>query len=109
MQNIAKQQHENAQSIDHTGVETRARGLAKIARWHRHLFDAEAQMDGLHEHFLVEDKIIGIEEKRHFLQDAPAESAIARMVLEELLPQDPILHRGQKTITEKFPPRHTLS
>jgi hypothetical protein len=61
MQKEAAEQIEDAQPVDHAVKETGAGGRGEIFGWDRHLFDAEAQMSRLDEHFLVEDEVIGVE------------------------------------------------
>ncbi len=108
VQQITQKQGENAQTVIHAGGEARGRRFCEISRRHRNLYDAESLVNRLHEHFLIENKIVGIQQEWNFLQYPPAECAISGMIFRELLPQHPILNAGQKPVTQEFPPGHAL-
>src|SRR5438477_13009671 len=65
-------------------------------------------MGYLNDHLLIENKIVRIEQERHFFQDSTAKRAVSGMILRQMKTKYFVLHPSQRTITQEFPPRHTL-
>src|SRR6185503_9135253 len=108
VQEVAGQQGQYAKAVNHARVKARARGFLEISGWYGNFFDPKPEVDCLNQHLLIENKIVGVEQKRNLLQDASIESPIAGMIFGKILSQSPVLNRRQHPIAQEFPPGHPL-
>lgn len=108
VQKKTAEEEEDAQSVDHAIDKTGAGGGRKIFGWDRNFFDPKPKVSCLNKYFLIEDEVIGVEREGNLFESAPAISSVARVIFGQLEPQRPIFQTCQKSVANKFPPRHTL-
>src|SRR5208282_6511112 len=82
---------QNAKTVLHAAAEANGRSLIEVEGGAGDFADAESEMERLHDHFVVEDEIVGIFEQRQRLQHVAAESAKARVIFRKFCVEQQVL------------------
>src|SRR5271154_820774 len=93
---------EDAEAVFHAAAEVDGGGLLEIFRRAGNFSDAEAEMDALRQHLVVEDEVVGVFEQGKFGQDFSAEGAISGVIFGELHAQEKILEGSEQAVGNVF-------
>src|SRR6266851_7228347 len=103
---ILKRRADDAQAVLHAASEIDRRRFGKVARGAADLADVEPEPDGLHEHLIIENEVVGILLERQRLEKAARKGAIAGVVLRQFVPEQQIFDSRQDAVGNVFPDRH---
>src|SRR5277367_4091570 len=96
----------HAKAILHAAPKVDGRGFLKVAGGAGDLADAEAKHDGLGDHLIIEDEVIGVFEQRESLEYIARKGAEAGVVFRELDSEEEVLEGRKKTVGDVFVARH---
>src|SRR5262249_46953062 len=81
-------------------------GLVEVPHRHRHVAQAEPEVDRLHQELRVEDEVVAVALEGNRFENLAAVDAEAAVELAEVLPEHEVLERRQAAVADVLPPRH---
>src|SRR5947208_12904738 len=81
-------------------------GLVEVPHRHRHVAEAEPEVDRLHEELRVEHEVVAVALERDRFEHLAAVDAEAAVELAEVLAEEEVLERSESTVADVLPPRH---
>src|SRR5208282_4573748 len=100
---------EHSEAILHAAAEIDGGGLLEILGGAGNFADAEAEIDALGEHLVVEDEIVAILPQGQAGEYFAAESAITGVILRQLDVQEQVLKSGEQAVGDVFIKRHATA
>src|SRR5208337_2138922 len=97
---------EHTEAILNAAAEIDGGGFLEILGGTGNFADAEAEIDALGEHLVVEDEIVAILPQRQAGEHVAAESAITGVILRQLDVQEQVLKSGEQAVGDVLVKRH---